>query len=78
MINLALLYLAQLRFFLELGACLLFKLAIKRSFRGKKNYENLDFQAILLKQKPMSATKKLNFLQKSLNDDAWFKYTFWK
>ena len=53
-------------YFLELGACLSLKLATKQSFRDKKNYVNLDLQAIFLKQKRRSATKKIEVSLKNL------------
>ena len=47
-------------YFLEVGPCVLLKLANKWSFRGEENYENLDFQAAFLKQKRRSANEKIS------------------
>ena len=46
--------------FLEVGACVSLKVATKWSFGGEENYENLDLQAIFLKQKRSSAAENID------------------
>ena len=49
----------SITYFLEVGPCVSLKLANKWSFRDEENYENLDFQAVFLKQKRRSANEKI-------------------
>ena len=58
MINFATVNLVQQHIFLEVAVRVSFLLARKWFLRGEKDPENSALQVVLLKEKPMSATKK--------------------
>ena len=66
-------------YFLEVGTRVSLKLATKGFLRSKKNFENLAFQVVFLKQKRRSANKKFEIFLINLASVNFVElHIFWK